>query len=283
VEMDPTVTRLGEEDFLVVAPTLAQVRTAAWLERHLPPDAALTDVTSGFAVLALAGPRSRELLSRLTDEDLSDEAFPFAGARRIDAGWAKAWALRVSYVGELGWELFVPTEFATDLHDKVLEAGADLGLRHAGFHALDALRIERGFRSWGHDVGPLDDPYSAGLGSTVNLRGDRDFIGRDALERLRGAPRRRRLVSLKLDDPDAVLFHGESVVRGDERVGRVTSGAWGFTLGSSVALAWIHAEEQIDDAWLDQRPVAVEIGEDRVPASASARPFYDPEGRRLRG
>jgi 4-methylaminobutanoate oxidase (formaldehyde-forming) len=282
IEMDPTVTRLAPDRFLVVAPTLAQTRTAAWLTEHLPADATVTDVTSGFAVLAVMGPRSRELLQRLTEEDLGNDAFPFGTAREIDAGWAKVWALRVSYVGELGWEFFTPTEFADDLYDKVVAAGGDLRLHHAGFHALDALRTERGFRSWGHDIGPLDDPFAAGLGFTVPRAKPDDFIGRAALESLRDAPRLRRLVSLRLDDPDAVLFHAEPVLRDGVRVGHVTSGAWGYTFGGSVGLAWIHADEPVTDAWLAAAPMSVEIEERLVPARVQLRALYDPDGARVR-
>ena len=190
IEMDPTVTRLGEDRFLVLAPTLAQRHTEMLLRNGLPAGATVTDVTSGWATLHLAGPRSRELLGRLTDEDLSNEGFPFLTAREIEAGRAKAWAYRVSFTGELGWELSVPTEFVADLYDHVVAAGADLGLRHAGAFAFDAARIERGFRSWGHDIGPLDDPYQSGLGFAVHLKKDADFVGREALERLlRGAAR----------------------------------------------------------------------------------------------
>ena len=181
IEMDPTVTRLAEQIFLVVAPTAYQRRTEALLRTGLPPDATVTDVTSAFAVLHLAGPRSRELLQRLTDADLSDDAFPFLSARRIEAGWAQPWALRVSYTGELGWELYVPTEFVADLYERVVEAGEDLDLRHAGGFAFDGLRLERGFRSWGHDMGPLDDPYEVGLGFAVRSG--------QGLRGVRGAPR----------------------------------------------------------------------------------------------
>src|SRR5438094_81673 len=223
IEMDPTVTRLAEQIFLVVAPTAYQRRTEALLRTGLPSEATVTDVTSAFAVLHLAGPRSRDLLQRMTDADLSDDAFPFRSARRIEAGAAQPWALRVSYTGELGWELYVPTEFVGDLYDRVVEAGKDLGLRHAGSFAFDSLRLERGFRSWGHDMGGLDDPFEVGLGFAVHLTKG-DFAGAEALRRLKEEPRERRLLSIRLDDPAPMLWHAESVVAGDERVGHVTSG-----------------------------------------------------------
>src|SRR6266566_2054710 len=268
IEMDPTVTRLAEQIFLVVAPTAYQRRTEALLRTGLPPEATVTDVTSAFAVLHLAGPRSRELLQRLTDADLSDDAFPFLSARRIEAGWAKPWALRVSYTGELGWELYVPTEFVGDLYDRVVEAGMDFELRHAGGFSFDGLRLERGFRSWGHDMGPLDDPYEVGLGFAVRLA--KDFVGCEALRERKEAPRDRRLLSVKLDDPAPTLWHAESVLSGDERVGHVTSGAYGHTLGSAVGLAWVHGEVSPD------APVTVEVRNQKVPATISSTPFYVP-------
>ncbi len=272
IEMDPTVTRLGEDRFLVVAPTVAQRRTEMLLRTGLPAGATVTDVTSGWAVLHLAGPASRELLARLAEEDLSDEAFGFMTAREIEVGWTKAWALRLSYTGELGWELYVPTEFVSDLYERVVGAGADLGLRNAGAFAFDAARIERGFRSWGHDMGPLDDAYAAGLGFAVHL--GRAFVGRDALAAASLGPSERRLVSLHV--PDAVLWHGESVVRDGERRGHVTSGSVAPTLGGSAALAWIRGEP-------DGAGWGVEIRGEVVPAAVQAAAYYDPRGDRLRG
>lgn len=283
VEMDPTVTRLADDRFLVAAPTPAQRRTEGLLRRGLPVGATVTDVTSGMAVLAVTGPSSRELLSRVADEDMSNEAFPFLSAKEIDAGWAKAWALRVSYAGELGWELWVPTEFAADVHDRIVEAGRDLELRHAGFFAFDALRIERGFRSWGHDMGPLDDPYESGLGFTVALDKGPDFVGREALAKRQDEPRTRRLVSLKVREAGALVWHGEPVLLDGRRAGHVTSGAFGPTLGVPVALAWVRADEPIGRDLLDGARVEVEIRDRLVPAAASLRPFHDPDGVRLRG
>ncbi|HXF36543.1 MAG TPA: FAD-dependent oxidoreductase, partial [Actinomycetota bacterium] len=284
IEMDPTVTRLAEDRYLVVAPTLAQVRTEAWLRRNLPADAraTVTDVTSAFAVLAVMGPASRELLSRVADADVSSAAFPFLAAREVDVGWVRAWALRVSYVGELGFELYVPTESAVHLHDVLVEAGADLGVRHAGFHALDALRLERGSRSWGHELGPLDDPYAAGLGFTVAPGKPDGFLGQEALAALRDAPRPRRIVSVLLSDPAPVLWGGESLLRDGARVGFLTSAAFGHTLGASVGLAWVRGEGDVAEGWLRDGTWEVEAAAERFPARVSLRPFFDPAGERLR-
>lgn len=272
IEMDPTITRLGEDRFLVLAPTLTQRRTEALLRNGLPTDAVVTDVTSGWATLHIAGPRSRELLARLTDADVSVDAWPFLHAREIDLGRGRGWAFRVSFTGELGWELSVPTEFVADLYEHVVRAGADLGLRRAGAFAFEAARLERGFRSWGHDIGPLDDPFAAGLGFAVSRRKAIDFVGREALERARATEPGRRLVSVHA--PDAVLWHGESLLRDGERAGHITSAAIAPTLGGSAGLAWIHGP--VDGSW------QVEIRGDPVPCQVSANPFYDPRGERLR-
>ncbi|MFL5736863.1 MAG: FAD-dependent oxidoreductase [Actinomycetota bacterium] len=272
IEMDPTVTRLAEDRFLVLAPTLYQRRTEMLLRNGLPPGATVTDVTSGFATLHIAGPSSRSILSRLTDEDLSNEAFPFLSSREIDVGWVKALALRVSFTGELGWELIVPTEFVADLYEKVMAAVPDL--RHAGAFAFDGLRLERGFRSWGHDMGAMDDPYSAGLGFAVHLKKE-EFVGREALAKLKDAPRERELVSVKLEDPGPMLWHGEPVLAGDERVGEVTSGGYSQQIGAAAGLAWVR---DFDEG----QSVSVLVRGTAVPAKVSGESFYDPTGSRLR-
>jgi 4-methylaminobutanoate oxidase (formaldehyde-forming) len=267
------VTRLGEDAFMVLAPTLYQRRTEMLLRSGLPAGATVTDVTSGWATLHLAGPSSRELLGRLTDEDLSNEAFPFLRAKEIEVARARAWAYRVSFTGELGWELSVPTEFVADLYERIVTAGESLGLRHAGAFAFDAARTERGFRSWGHDIGQMDDPYASGLAFAVSSKKTGDFVGREALAALREAPRERTLVSVHA--PDAVLWHGESILRGDERVGHLTSGAIAPTLGGSAGLGWVHGDLE-GEGW------GVEIRGEVVPAVVQVEPFYDPRGERLR-
>ena len=274
--MDPTVTRLSDDRFLVLAPTVAQRRTEGLLRAGLPDDAVVTDVTSGWSTLHLAGPLSRDVLARLSDVDVSSDTWPFLEAREIEVGRSHALALRVSFTGELGWELLVPTEFVGDLYEHIVAAAADFDLRHAGAFAFEAARLERGFRSWGHDMGPLDDPFAVGLGFAVSRRKAIDFVGRSALESLRDVPdeeRSRRLVSLHA--PEAVLWHGESVLRGSERVGHVTSASIAPTLGGSIALAWVHGS-------LDGDEWCVEVGGEPFPCVVSGAPFYDPRGERLR-
>ena len=280
LELDGTVTRLADDSFLVVTSAFAQTRAFHWLRRYGGPRATVSDITSGTGVLAVTGPRSRELLAGLTHADMSGSAFPFAQARVIDVGWATVLAVRISFTGELGWELHAPAESLPVLYDQLVAAGAALGLRHAGYHALDGLRAEKGYIHWGADAGPADRPLEAGVGFTVAPDKPGGFIGREAL--LAAGPPRRRLVSILLADPEPLLYHGESVLVGGDVVGRVTSGAYGHTLGAAAGLAAIFGEPAAVAQVVSDGDVEVEIAGERVPARLSARPFFDPDGRRLR-
>ncbi|MCG8545229.1 MAG: FAD-dependent oxidoreductase, partial [Alphaproteobacteria bacterium] len=243
-ESDLTVTRLAPDAYFIVTGSAQAVRDYDWIARHIPPDAdaALTDVTSGYAVLGLMGPRSRELLASVTDADVSDEAFPFATMRQIEIAFAPVRALRITYVGELGWELYVPTEFATVVYDALQAAGEDVGLRDAGYYAMESLRLEKGYRAWGHDLAPDVTPMEAGLSFAVAFDKETPFSGQAVLLRKRAETVARRLVSFTLDDPDAVLYGGELLLRDGEAVGDVRSGGYGFSLGRSVALGLVHNE-----------------------------------------
>jgi 4-methylaminobutanoate oxidase (formaldehyde-forming) len=280
VELDATVTRLAGDAFLVVTSAAAQHKAFHWLRRRAGAGAVVSDVTSGLGVLSVTGPRSRDLLAGLTDADLSAAAFPFARAREIDVGWATVLALRVSFTGELGWELYAPVESLSVLYDQLLGAGAEHGLRHAGYHALDGLRAEKGFVHWGADAGPADTPSEAGLGAVVAPDKPGGFIGREALQA--AGPPRRRLVPILLADPGPLLYHGESVLLDGRIVGRVTSGAYGHTLGAAVGLAAVAGEPGEVDDIVARGAVEVEIAGERAPAQLSARAFYDPDGLRLR-
>lgn len=276
IENDGTVTRLAEDRFLVITPTATQHRTLGWLRSHgHGMSMTIADVTSASATLAVMGPRSRELLSRLASADLSNEGFPFFSAKEIQVGSAPALAIRASFVGELGWELYVPSEFAVHVHDAIVEAGADLGLRPAGYHALDSLRIEKAFVHVGHDVGPSDDPYTAGLGHVVSL--DKDFIGAGPVRVAKETPSPKRLVSAQLDDPEPILLHGESVIADGNVVGAVMSAAYAHTIGAAVGLAMVEASVIADEA-----PVQVDIAGEVVKATLSIRPLHDPSGARMR-
>jgi glycine cleavage system aminomethyltransferase T/glycine/D-amino acid oxidase-like deaminating enzyme len=283
IEADLTVTRLSAQAFFIVTGAAAATHNTHWIARHIgSARAVLTDVTSGQAVLGVMGPRSRELLARLTDADLSNVAFPFLTSREIWLGSAPVRASRVTYVGELGWELYVPTELAAGVYDAVAAAGEDLGLRHAGYHAMDSLRIERAYRSWGHDVGGEDTPFEAGLGFAVRLDKRASFTGRDALLARQGKPLERRLAVFMLDDPEPLLYHDEPIWRDGALVGRITSGAYGHTVGRAVGLGWIGCPDGVTEAFVASGRWEVEIACERVPARAQLTPPYDPKSLRVR-
>ena len=284
IEADLTVTRLAEDKYLVVTAAVSQERDLNWIRRHLDDDAFVTlqDVTSGYGVLSVMGPNSRQLLSRLSDADFSNAAFPFGTSQEIDIGYAKARAMRISYVGELGWELYLPTEFSGPVFDLLLAEGAGHGLRLAGYHALDSLRSEKGYRHWGHDITPADTPLEAGLGFAVSFRKNSDFIGRDALERQKETGLGRKLVHFLMDDPEPILLHDEPVFRNGELVGMTTSGSFGYTLGRSVGMGYVKMPEGADKAWFEDASYLIDLGGSRHAAKASVRPFYDPGHERVK-
>jgi 4-methylaminobutanoate oxidase (formaldehyde-forming) len=285
IECDLTVTRTADDAFLVVTSAAASTHDADWIRRHLDPAArvTLTDVTSARAVLGVMGPRARDLLARLTDADLSNAGFPFATSRELWLAYAPVRATRITYVGELGWELYVPTEFAAGLYEALIEAGADLGLRHAGYHAMDSLRMEKAYRSWGHDLGSEDTPFEAGLAVALRLDKKTPFVGQPALQALRDRPPSRRLSVVTLEDPEPLLLGDEPIWRDGELVGRVTSGAYGHTLGRAVGLGYVSHPDGVDDRFLASGRWHIEIACTRVPARATLTPPYDPHSLRVRG
>ncbi|HET6521065.1 MAG TPA: FAD-dependent oxidoreductase [Geminicoccaceae bacterium] len=281
IEADLTVTRLAEDAFLVVTAAASQVRDLTWLKRHIgDARATVADVTPAHAVLGLMGPRSREVLARATPADLSDAAFPYATAREIELGYALARAHRISYAGELGYELYVPAEFAAHAFDALFGAAPDIKL--AGFHALNSLRLEKGYRHWGHDITDHDTPIEAGLAFACALDKDAPFIGRDALLRQREAGVARRLVQFALEDPEPLLYHNEPIWRDGMLVGRLTSGAYGHTLGRAIGMGYVEHPDA-DAAFVVSGRFELEIAGERYPAAAGLRAWHDPAGERLRG
>jgi glycine cleavage system aminomethyltransferase T/glycine/D-amino acid oxidase-like deaminating enzyme len=287
IEADLTVTRLGETSFLIVTSAAAQTRDFAWLRRHIPEGSHVfaRDVTSGLPMLAIMGPRSRTLMESLSDADFSNEGFPFGTSREIEIGYARVRASRVTYVGELGWELLIPAEFAQHVFDVVAAAGADHGLRHAGYFALNSLRMERGYRHWGHDIGEEDTPMAAGLGFAVAWNKPGGFVGREALLRKRAAgPAKRRLVQIRMEsDEPPLLFHEEPIWRAGKRVGSVTSGAYGYCVGASLGMGYVTAEEGVDATWFAAEKLEIEVAWQHYPARAQLAPWYDPKGERVKG
>ena len=284
IEADLTVTKLGDEQFMVVASDTAHGHVLARLKRGCEgAHAFATDVTGAFAQINLQGPRSRELLQSVTSADLGNEAFPFRGAREIDLGLARVLAIRITYVGELGWELYVPAEQAVHVYERLVQAGEKVGLRHAGLKALASLRMEKGYRDWGHDIDNTDSVLEAGLGFAVDLDKPGGFVGRDAVRAKRAqGPLARRLLQLLVLDPEPLMFHAEVVYRDGKPVGYVRAASYGHTLGGAVGLAMIDADQAIDAAWCDAGRWEIDIAGRRYPARASLSPLYDPAMKRVR-
>jgi 4-methylaminobutanoate oxidase (formaldehyde-forming) len=282
IEADLTVTRLTDTAYLIVTGAETETKDFNWLRRNIEPKAhcVATNVTSGMGVLSVMGPRARELLQSLTPDDLSDAAFPFATSRTIELGYALVRASRITYVGELGWELYIPTEFMLGVYQEISGAGAQYGMVHAGYHALNSLRIEKAYRHWGHDITDEDTPLEAGLGFAVKFDKPGGFIGREALLRQQQSTLRKRLVQFKLKSPDPLLYHNEPIWRGDSIVGFIRSAMYGHTLGAAVGLGYVAtaAGETIGADDYD-----IEVAGIRYPATASLRPLYDPTNERIKG
>ena len=243
----------------------------------------IADLTSAYAMLTIQGPKSRALLSSLTPDSLASDDFAYMTGREIELGYARVYAVRITYLGELGWELYIPSEHAADVYDRIVEAGKEFGLRHAGLQALSGLRLEKAYRDFGHDLVNVDTPLEAGLGFAVKLDKAGGFVGRDALaaQKAEGIPRR-RLVQFILDDPEPLLGHGEVIWRNGEAVGYLRAGAYGHTLGAAVGLGYVEADEPVTRAYLETGAWEIEIARQRYRARASLRPLYDPTGERIR-
>jgi 4-methylaminobutanoate oxidase (formaldehyde-forming) len=278
IEADVTVVRLAADRFRVVTGSGFVPGDLGWLRMHLPPDGSVEvrEVTEDLAVIGLWGPAARRVLQAITPDDVSNAAFPYLTARSIRAASADVWAQRVTYVGELGWELYVAPDRAGSLWDALLEAGRPAGLRPTGYKALESLRLEKGYRYWSTDMTPADDPYEAGLGFCVRL-GKGDFIGRETLARVKAEGVTRRLATVTID-PAPTLYGGEAVWKDGRVLGRLRSGGYGHTVGRNIGLVYLPA----DLARAVGAPLEVEVFGERVPAEVAPDVLYDPEGARIR-
>ena len=285
LEADLTVTRLAEDKYFIVSAGDFYTHDLMWLKKHIPYDAHafVTDVTSGYTLLNIQGPKSRELIKRITTADVSKEAFTYMSAQTIDINYALVQAFRVTYEGELGFELYVPTEFSAHVYEAVVEAGQDLGVRHAGFQALNSLRIEKAYREYGHDMDNNDTPLEAGLGFAVKFDKPGGFIGRDALLRHKeSGPLKYRMVQFLLNDPEPLLYGDEVIYRDGQLVGYLQTGAYGFTLGGAVGMGFVNHEEDASIEFINSGSYEIDIAGERYPAKASLRPMYDPLNERAR-
>jgi glycine cleavage system aminomethyltransferase T/glycine/D-amino acid oxidase-like deaminating enzyme len=287
IEADLTVTRIAALEYLVVTAAVAQVRDLAWLRRHLgeADRCTFTDVTSGIAMLSIMGPDSRALLEKISGADLSGDALPFAHSREIDFGYARVRASRITYVGELGYELYLPTEHLLEVYERLVEAGAAFGLAHAGYYALGACRVEKGYRSWGHDIGDADTPLESGLAFTIAWDKPGGFIGRAALLKQKAGALPKRLVQVALQDASGtapLLFHEEPLLRDGILVGSIKSGAWGHRVGRSLGMGYVHCDQGVTREWLQTGRWSVEVAWATHPIDVQLEAFYDPKNARIR-
>ena len=281
LEADLTVTKLGANRFWVVASDTAHGHALDWLRRagHGHDDITITDITADWAQLALQGPRSRVVLATLTDADLSTAAYPFRAAREIDVAGIGTLCTRITYVGELGYELYVPAARALEMYDALIAAGA----APVGLAALGSLRMEKAYRDFGHDIDNTDDPDSVGLGFALALDKPGGFVGRDSvLARRAAGPAHRRLVQVVLADPEPLLFHAEPLLRDGTVVGYVRAASYGWTLGAAVGLAFVSADQPVTADWLASGRWQVDAAGTRFDAATSLRPLYDPTSARVR-
>ena len=286
-EADVTVTRTGAHEFLMVSGAASTERDRDHIRKNMPAGtrAEIVDLTSAMAVFAVMGPKSRELLSTLSNADLSDAGFPFGTSRLISLGYATVRATRITYVGELGWELYVPTEFAVGVYEDLLSAGERLGVARGGYYAIESMRLEKGYRAFGRELTPNDNPIEAGLSFACKLGTDIDFLGRGAVERAKAEGPRRRLVSFAVDSDEPMLWGGELILRDGEVAGQVSSAAWGATVGACVGLGYVRAADGavVTADWVRAGSYAVNVGGAVYPITVSLKAIYDPAHDRVRG
>ena len=281
IEADVTVARVAEDEFYITTGTGFATHDFHWISRNLCGDCQLVDVTSGFAVLSLMGPQARNILSRICPDDLSNAGFPFGRAHRISVARCPVLALRVTYVGELGWELHMPTEVAGTVYEALIEAGRDLGLVNAGYRAIETLRLEKGYRAWGSDIGPDHTPVEAGLGWAVKMKSNIPFRGREVVAAQLANGVKKRLAAFTVNDPEVILLGRETIYRNGERVGWLSSGGFGHTIGKPIGLGYVR-RKGVNAAYLAEGDWELEVAAERVTCKATFEALYDPNGGRVK-
>jgi 4-methylaminobutanoate oxidase (formaldehyde-forming) len=285
IEADLTVARLEEQKFYITTGTGFGTHDADWITRNIAPglDAHLVDVTSAFATLALMGPNARALLQQLTPDDVSNAGFAFGTVRQISVAGAPVTALRITYVGELGWELHIPTEFALTVYDALMEAGKTHGLLNAGYRAIETLRLEKSYRAWGAEIGPDHTPLEAGLRPFLKLKKDIPFLGRDALEAQANKPLKKMLCGFTTDDPEVILLGRETIYRNDVRVGWLASGGFGHSVGKPIGYGYLRNPYGVDEAFMRTGEFALEVATERVKCTPFFAPLVDPGMTNVKG
>jgi sarcosine dehydrogenase len=284
IECDLTVARLADDHFYIVTGTGFRTHDLAWIRDHIKPglDARIEDVTEGWGTLSVMGPKSREVIAGVTQADMSNQAFPFGHVREIEIAGHRLRALRVTYVGELGWELHMPIGATGDVFDALMQAGASEGIAPAGYRALEALRLEKGYRAWGSDITPNDNPFQAGLGWAVKLKSNVAFLGREACAKAAASPLPKKLAGFTSDDPSIVLLGRETILRNGRQVGYLTSGGYGYTVGKPIGFGYVRDGDGVDDAYLRDGTYELVVAKDVVKAQVHLEPLYDPANARVK-
>lgn len=284
IEADLTVARLAEDRFYIVTGTGFRTHDLAWIREHVPDgaDVRIEDITENYGTLSLMGPHARDVLEKITTADVSNSAFPFGHVREIDIAGHTVRALRVTYVGELGWELHVPIGATGEIFDALMQAGKLWEIRPVGYRALESLRLEKGYRAWGSDITPNDTPYEAGLGWAVRRNSNTGFVGQKALAAIAGQPLKKRFAGFVIDDPDAVLVGRETILRNGQPVGYLTSGGYGYTIGKSVGYGYVRNEDGVSDDFLEDGEYELVIAMERFPARIGMKPFIDPANTKVK-
>lgn len=284
IEADLTVARLADDRFYIVTGTGFRTHDLAWIREHVPEgaDVRIEDITENHGTLSLMGPHARDVLEKITSADVSNSAFPFGHVRAIDIAGHTVRALRVTYVGELGWELHVPIGATGEIFDALMQAGKPWDIRPVGYRALESLRLEKGYRAWGSDITPNDTPYEAGLGWAVRRDSNTGFVGQKALAAIAGQSLKKRFAGFVIDDPDAVLVGRETILRNGQAVGYLTSGGYGYTIGKSIGYGYVRNEDGVSDDFLEDGDYELVIAMERFPARISMKPFIDPANARVK-
>ncbi len=288
ISADLTVTRLAEDAYLVMTAFSSHTRDYNWLQRHIAPDAhaVLTDVTAAYAGINVQGPNSRVLLQQVSPGDFSNSAFPFGTSKEVQLGYATIRASRISYVGELGWELLIPSDMAVHVYETLVEAGQDLELTNVGMHAMNSLRIEKAYRHWGHDIADEDTPIEAGLEFAVRFDKPGGFVGREALLKQKESGLvAKRMVQFLMEDPEVMLYHNEPIIRDGTICGYISSGMYGHTLGGSVGMGYVNNPLErggVDSEFVNSGSYEIEVACKRYPAQASLEPLYDPGNQHIK-
>jgi 4-methylaminobutanoate oxidase (formaldehyde-forming) len=284
IECDVTVARIAESEFYITTGTGFATHDFDWISKNIPDDlhAELVDVTSAYSVLSLMGPNSRSILQMVTNAELSNEAFPFGTVRKIGIAGCPVQALRITYVGELGYELHVPVEYAATVYDALMAAGKDHGLVNAGYRAIESCRLEKGYRAWGSDIGPDHTPVEAGLAWAVKMTKNIAFRGRDAIERQLATGVRKMLACFVPDDPEVVLLGRETIYRDGKRVGWLSSGGFGYTVGAAIGYGYVRDPAGVTRDFVLSGSYELDVAQRRIPCKVSLKPLYDPDMLRVK-